>query len=258
MTDYYKVLGVEKNATPDDIKKAYRRLARKYHPDVSTEPNAEAKFKELQEAYRVLKDPVERGRYDRPQQKHDQWSHYDGGRNDDFGFKNNRFWRFDDFFDEVRMKEYIAVLTLEEAYAGKTVGVNGDVVVLPKGVHDGARFITEKRECLVVMLQPHHKFKRSGNDLLVLLNISFAEATFGCTAEVKHLDGNVLRFKIPKGIQPGQVIRLSQKGMPDPVRPRTGDLLVQVNISIPQDTSKLTDEEQKAIMKTGYRDTVTY
>lgn len=62
--DYYKVLGIAPDATPDDVKKAYRRLARKFHPDVSKEPDAEAKFKEVGEAYEVLKDPEKRAEYD--------------------------------------------------------------------------------------------------------------------------------------------------------------------------------------------------
>src|SRR5437016_994597 len=62
--DYYKVLGVERTASADQIRKAYRRLAHKYHPDVSKEPNAEARFKEMQEAYEVLKDPEKRAAYD--------------------------------------------------------------------------------------------------------------------------------------------------------------------------------------------------
>ncbi len=62
--DYYKIMGLAKNATPDEVKRAYRKLARKYHPDVSKEPNAEAKFKELGEAYEVLKDPKKRAAYD--------------------------------------------------------------------------------------------------------------------------------------------------------------------------------------------------
>ena len=62
--DYYKILDVERNASQSDIKKAYRRLARKYHPDVSKEPDAEERFKEIGEAYAVLKDPEKRVAYD--------------------------------------------------------------------------------------------------------------------------------------------------------------------------------------------------
>ena len=62
--DYYKIMGIERSATPEDIKRAHRKLARKYHPDVSKEKDAEARFKELAEAYEVLKDPEKRAKYD--------------------------------------------------------------------------------------------------------------------------------------------------------------------------------------------------
>ena len=92
--DYYEIFGIDRTATPDEIKRAYRKLARKYHPDVSKEPDAEARFKEMGEAYEVLKDPEKRAAYDRmgsnwkggqdfqPPPNWDQGFEYSGG---DFG-----------------------------------------------------------------------------------------------------------------------------------------------------------------------------
>ncbi|MDV3205182.1 molecular chaperone DnaJ [Candidatus Phytoplasma melaleucae] len=91
--DYYNILGLSRNANEDDIKKAYRRLAKKYHPDVSKEPNADEKFKEIQEAYRVLSDPGKKAQYDNP-------GHSFSGFNENFsGFQdfNNSSFDFDIF-----------------------------------------------------------------------------------------------------------------------------------------------------------------
>jgi curved DNA-binding protein len=73
--DYYKIMGLERNASTDDIKKSYRKLARKYHPDVSKESNAEEKFKSLGEAYEVLKDPQKRAAYDQLGASHTRFFH---------------------------------------------------------------------------------------------------------------------------------------------------------------------------------------
>jgi curved DNA-binding protein len=103
--DYYKIMGVDRKATPEEIKRAYRKLARKYHPDVSKETNAEAKFKELGEAYEVLKDPKKRAAYDRIGQDWREgqtftpppnWqSEFDFGK----GFTGGRTAGFSDFFE---------------------------------------------------------------------------------------------------------------------------------------------------------------
>jgi len=98
--DYYAILGVDRGASPDDIKKAYRKLARKYHPDVSKEPNAEEKFKEMAEAYETLKDPEKRAAYDRLGQ-HDpgqefqpppDWAQQFAGAQGAFDELHNEFW----------------------------------------------------------------------------------------------------------------------------------------------------------------------
>lgn len=106
--DYYKILGVARDAKEDDIKRAYRKLARKYHPDVSKEANAEEHFKEVQEAYEVLKDPKKRDAYDqlganwksgqdfRPPPGWEGFSGMGGG-----GFSDENMGDFSDFFASI-------------------------------------------------------------------------------------------------------------------------------------------------------------
>src|SRR5699024_8535402 len=86
--DYYKILGVSRDADESDIKRAYRRLARKYHPDVSTEDDAEARFREANEAYEVLKDPEKRAAYDQL---------CSGGTSEEHGFEPPPDWNHQDF-----------------------------------------------------------------------------------------------------------------------------------------------------------------
>lgn len=153
--DYYKIMGLTKQATPEEIKRAYRKLARKYHPDVSKEAGAEEKFKELGEAYEVLKDPDKRAKYDqygqywkqqeqqqqqggfRPEQRYQQYQHFDEG--DAAGFEEfiNSIFRqrqqqqqqspFYDVSQDIHAK---LAISLEDSFAGaeKMLQLNVPVV----------------------------------------------------------------------------------------------------------------------------------
>jgi len=119
--DYYKILGIDKKASKDDIKKAYRKLALQYHPDKNSDPDAEAKFKDINEANDVLSDVTKRAKYDHPTTTKDPFS----------SFRNTRGFNMDDLFSSVRkqtapMQPLYYECTLKDLYEGKRVTVTFD------------------------------------------------------------------------------------------------------------------------------------
>lgn len=195
--DYYEVLGVSKNASDDEIKKAYRKLAIKYHPDKNPgDKEAEAKFKEINEAHDVLSDKQKRARYD-------QFGHAGvGGAGGGFGgFSGNPFGQAGGF-----------------NYNGQTFnfdfgngGIFDDIIGNIFGF-GGAR-------------RP-----RRGADMQTSVTITFEEAIFGTTKSVS-LNGESLKIKIPAGIDDGMSIRIRGKGGPAPEGgTEPGDLYVRVRV----------------------------
>lgn len=207
--DYYKTLGLSREASAEQIKAAYRKLARRYHPDVSKEANAEARFKEVNEAYEVLKDPDKRRAYDRlgsnwragqdfrpPPGWEGRFSH--GGAQEGF---------FSDFFESLFGGFGRRAETPEETFRG------------------------ERRRGM------------AGGDQQATVSISLEEAAAGTTREITvqapATDGRggisarprTLRVKIPAGVQPGQQIRLPGQGGPGLGGGRRGDLYLQVEIA---------------------------
>ena len=207
--DYYETLGVSRDATQDEIKRAYRKLARKYHPDVSTEPDAEERFKEVGEAYEVLKDPEKRAAYDQlgsqyragqefhPPPDWDTGFEFSGG-----GFTDADAAHFSDFFESL-------------------FGARG-----PFG---GARAHAGGRA-----------WQMRGEDHHARIRISLEDAYHGGTRAVQlrqpQLDdqGHVvvntrtLNVKIPKGITAGQQIRLAGQGGPGSGGGQAGDLYLEI------------------------------
>lgn len=210
--DYYKILGVERNADAADIKKAYRKLARKYHPDVNKAANSEDKFKEVNEAYDVLRDAEKRKAYD---QFGSDWKHghefntggWTGsarpGSGQGFGGGD-----FSDFFESIFSQ-------------GKTSGFGRQ-----RGF-DGGGF---------------HQRPRKGEDQTLKLDISLEEAFNGGekTIQISRSEsgqGSIvtptmkkLKINIPRGVMSGQKIRLSRQGHPSASGGEAGDLLLEMNI----------------------------
>lgn len=205
--DYYKIMGLERGATQDDIKRAYRKLARKYHPDVSKEPDAESRFKEVGEAYEVLKDPEKRAAYDnlgsgwrpgeefRPPPNWDSGFEFSGG-----GFRADDLGGFSDFFSEL--------------FGGPGA----------PGQH-GHRTHFDARG------QDHHaKVEIDLEDAFrgVTRSISLQTPVIGKDGHLQ-VKPRTLNIKIPKGIREGQQIRLAGQGSPGMGQGPQGDLYLEVH-----------------------------
>jgi len=265
--DYYEILGLAKNASDDDIKKAYRTAAMKYHPDRNKEPGAEEKFKEAKEAYECLSDLEKKQQYDQH------------GHNDPFAHGRRQTWHFntgdehisnvfnnifsgrgfqfnaDPFGQQAQPQQVLHIITISlvDAYTGRTIKPDAKTIInIPKGVRSGTRFFAEGKLFRVDVHQ-HEKFKRALDDLMVNVEITAFEAILGVEAILEHLDGSKLQFSIPPGIQNDQIIKLSGKGMKNPETDRCGDMMVRISIMVPRDLS----EEQKTVLKTfSHRDSI--
>lgn len=271
--DYYEVLGLAKSATDEDIKKSYRKLASKYHPDKLTEAEkaaGEVKFKEAKEAYETLSDPEKRSAYDshghsssgNPFGHGRTHTYHSGTFDEDFGdvfatiFKNGGFEHvFQQNNNRTQRSQTVHLISINllDAYLGRTVKVdNTSTVNIPKGVRSGAKFYIDGK-IYRVDISPHHKFKRANDDLLVDTSITAIEAILGVEMTVEHLDGAKFQFNIPNGIQHGQVIKLGGKGMKNPETDKYGDLLVRISVTIPKTISQ---EDRVALKGVAHRDSI--
>ncbi|MBI4288891.1 MAG: J domain-containing protein [Chloroflexi bacterium] len=271
--DYYQTLGVPRNAADKDVKAAFRRLARRYHPDVNPgNKTAEAKFKEINEAYEVLSDPEKRRKYD---EFGEQWQYADrfqetarqqpqwgGGRAADSDTGGEDL--FDSLFRHMgaggfRRHGHAATavetpveVTLEEAFAGTTRFLNLSdghsphrlEVKIPPGVDNGSRVrvSTPGGEVhLVVTVKPHSLFQREGSDLKTEVAVPLVTVVLGGEVQVPTLKGKVA-LKIPPETQNGTVFRLAGMGMPSLGSSQKGVLLAKVQVVLP---SRLTDREKE-------------
>ena len=207
--DYYETMGVDKGATPEDIKRAHRKLARKYHPDVSREKDAEARFKELAEAYDVLKDPEKRATYDQAaadQRAGQEFRPPPGGA----GFEGFQGFQHDGQGQAGDHSEFF-----ESLFRGM-------------GRQPGTA--------------SYGPVDRHGQDQHASIQTSLEDAYLGATRTLElrvptqQADGSIqlltrtLEFVIPKGIRAGQHIRLTGQGLPGSGRGHAGDLYLDVQV----------------------------
>lgn len=205
--DYYQTLGVSRDATPEQIKQAYRRLARKYHPDVSKEPNAEERFKEISEAYEVLQDKEKRIAYDRLGANWQAGQEFTPPPGWDFSFDLGGFggagpFGFSDFF---------------ETLFGRARR-SPDLGFTERAVRRGA----DERTKIQITLEEAYRGTERALQLQLPEMDNYGRATMRtCT----------LRVKIPAGVTQGQQIRLAGQGQPGLGGGRKGDLYLEVAIT---------------------------
>lgn len=281
--DYYEVLGVNKGASKDDIKSAYRKQAMAWHPDKNKSPGAEEKFKEINEAYEILSNEQKRSAYDQfghaafdPNSAGNfggnTYSQQNGpfdftwqsggsqGADFEFGGFSNPFDIFEQFFGmggisfngqaRRQVPTYKIQLSFLEAALGaeKEVEVDGKTqkIKIPAGVNDGQR-IKFTNFNLYIDVLPHKIFRREGNDVFVNQNISLTQAILGDVIEVPTLEGN-LKIKVKSGTQPGTLIRLRGKGIKDVGGYGYGDFYVRLSLNIP---SRLTSRQKDLVKELG-------
>lgn len=262
--NYYEVLGVPKTATPDEIKRAYRKLASLHHPDKGGDT---AKFQQVEEAYRTLSDPQKRQEYDNPAPQMGP-----GGFHFNFGpdnindiFAQFGFGQHSPFTRQAQRRNpdirTEIVLGLQETLYNqkKTISVktasgerqNVDVQI-PKGITSGTTikyqnlgdqmFQNLPRGDLYVTVNVlrHPNYQVSGLDLVTSLTIDCFQAIIGSEQTVVGLDGKIFTIRTPAGCQPGTKLKISGEGLPGFQQDINGNLLVQITVSIP---NNLTTEQ---------------
>lgn len=244
MTDYYATLGVAKTATPDEIKRAFRKLASQHHPDKGGDT---AMFQTIQAAYDTLGDPEKRALYDNPSRTHFNFGDLQGGNfNDIFGqmfgggFQN---------FGQHPRRSHVRVtlwITLNDVATGggRTVslgtaaGANAVEINIPIGINDGDNVqysgIGPGGSDLVVTfkIKPDANWQRQGLNLIQDRQILIWDLLLGGSVQVADILGNQLQITIPSGTQPGTMLRARGRGIV--INPgNQGDMFVRVHAILP-------------------------
>lgn len=248
---HYDTLGVDKTATQDEIKKAYRKLSKQYHPDMSS--GDETKFKQIAEAYDVIGDPQKRQQYDMRGSGADFFNQFNFGDRVDMssifdqmfggGFNQNQ-QKGQDLRVEMR-------ISFEEAFKGtsKNFSINGHNISMTfkPGLKTGQKFrISGKGQphpfnsnlpngdiIVNVEVQPDLRFILNGNDIWIERNLPWYDIMIGCKTQVASPDG-LITITVPAGTHPGKTLRIKDKGFPIYNTNERGALMCRINAVYPE------------------------
>ena len=265
--DFYKVLGVDKKAAADEIKKKYRALARDLHPDKTKGDAAkEEKFKAVSEAYEILSDAKKRAEYDEARSiferggfRAPQGSGFQGGDFSDVFGGGNPQDIFANLFGGAARRgprkgqdlQTEATITFRESVFGTTLDLRlatdrGQAqnisARVPTGVNDGAKIRVKGKGAqgeagpgdlfIQLHVKPHPIFSRKGENLTITLPVTFAEAALGADIKVPTMAGDDVTVRIAPGTPSGRTLRVKGRGIVK--GSTTGDLLVTVEVQVPQ------------------------
>lgn len=262
--DYYSILGIAKNATPDQIKKAYREKVKEHHPDKGGDAEH---FKRINEAYETLKDPAKKQNYDnpQPQQRQQQYQYRSSDMNDIF----NAF-----FGNKTSMRRNADIglsvsVELKEIATGKDIigryrlnsgreevaniripaGIESGTTLRFRGLGDDTVVNAPRGDLLVkVLIKKHPVFERDRSHLRTKCVINVLELILGTEVIVTDLTGKNINVKIPAGTNPGTILSIAGHGLPDPTGRRNGNLYLEIKGTTP----KIDDFELKEKVKKLY------
>ena len=276
--DYYSTLGINRNASQEEIKKAYRKMAMQHHPDRGGD---EKKFKQISEAYEILSDPQKKQMVDMGvDPKQQQQGHPGFGQSGPFEFHFGTH-NFEDIFGNfgfggfnqrhVHRNKTISLvvdLTLEDVLNGKNLDAEVSIpggrkkiinIAIPPGIEEGQQIRYQgmgdnsipniPAGDLIVNLRilPHSTFRREGDNLVVDKYITVWDALLGIKLEIVTLDKKSLEITVPAGCQPETVLSCRNEGLPNMRSKLRGNLLVKIKVRIPKINNKIHIEQIERI-----------
>ena len=273
--DFYKILGVTKGVSDADLKKAYRKLAKQNHPDLHPgDQAAESRFKDISEAYDVLSDATERKEYDAVRAMGGGARFQAGGRGSQGGGFEDVFSNFfggggfpsggfgGGGFAPQRGQDLTTSSSVDfiDSIHGTNVKltVSGKPVTLkvPAGIQDGQKLKLKGKGqpspnggqagdlVVTIKVRPHPVFTRDGDNVRVVVPVTFAEAVLGAVISVPVLGGEPVKLKVAPGTPNGRTLRVKGKGVQH--ESHQGDLLASVDILVPNRISKKAEEALRA------------